>query len=113
MSESDPKSRPGKKAINWPNIMLEMAEVIEHSIDKEMDKDASPKHLAKSAVIAICSVMGGSTLYIPYGKVLERKLMREALYRDFLDGMEHKDLIKKYKTSSQTVYRIIAEGSTL
>ncbi|QLG94094.1 hypothetical protein HZF02_20030 [Pseudomonas yamanorum] len=110
MPENDPKLDSSKKPISWPTIMLEMIEVIEHSIDKETEKDASPKHLAKSAVVAVCRVMSGNTLYIPYGTVLERKLMHESLYKDHLDGMEHKDLIKKYKTTSQTAYKIISEA---
>ncbi|QLG92293.1 hypothetical protein HZF02_10080 [Pseudomonas yamanorum] len=110
MPESDSNAAPSKKPTNWPATMLEMTGIIERCIDKEMEEDASPKHLAKSAVLAVCRVMGGSAVYIPYGVAVEKMLMHESLYKDHLDGMEHKELIKKYKTTSNTVYKIISEA---
>lgn len=113
MSESDQKSTPVKQSISWPAVMQEMIEVIELSIDKEMERDASPRHLAESAVIAVCNVMGGNALYLPYGTTLELRIKRTALYKDFLDGMDHKSLVRKHKISSPNVYRIISDAQAL
>lgn len=103
-----------KKDLNpLPKSMIEMLEIIEHSINKEMELDASPHHLAKSAVIAVCDVMGGGMIYLPRGTALKRKLRSEALCSDFLSGMAHEELIRKYAIASQTVYDIITDERAL
>lgn len=97
----------------WPKSMIEILELIEHSINKEMEFDASPHHLARSAVVAVCDVMGGGMIYLPRGTALKKKTGREDLYSDFLSGTSHEDLIRKYSISSQRVYEIITEERAL
>lgn len=88
-------------------VMVEMIEVIEHSVNKEMDRDASPKHLARAAVIAVCSVMGGMSIYLPRGDALKKELRDEALYQDHTKGLTIIELVRKYRIGSQHVYTII------
>ncbi|VVP60399.1 hypothetical protein PS900_06186 [Pseudomonas fluorescens] len=110
----DEKKVERKKDLNpLPKSMIEMLEIIESSINKEMELDASPHHLAKSAVVAVCDVMGGCTIYLPRGTALKRKLRSEAIYSDFLNGMAHEELIRKYAIASQTVYDIITDERAL
>lgn len=113
MHESEKRVGQKKDVSPLPKSMIEMLEIIEHSINREMDLDASPHHLAKSAVIAVCDVMGGGMIYLPRGTALKKKLRSEALYADFLNGMPHEDLIKKYAMASQTVYGIITDERAL
>lgn len=104
------KNTSRKKDVNsLPKSMVEMLEIVEHSINKEMDLDASPHHLAKSVVIAVCDVMGGGMIYLPRGAALKKKLRNEALYSDYLSGVKHEELIRKYAISSQAVYGIITD----
>lgn len=113
MQETEKKAGRKKDLNPLPKSMIEMLEIIEHSINKEMEFDASPHHLAKSAVVAICDVMGGGMIYLPRGTALKKKLRSEALYADFLNGMTHEDLIRKYAVASQTVYDIITNERAL
>lgn len=96
-----------------PMVMIELIEIIERSLEKEMERNASPKHLARSAVIAVCDALGGMSMYLPKGATLERKLKDESIYDDFLSGIEHQEIINKYKASSQTVYKIISRERAL
>ena len=113
MHESEKRVGQKKDVSPLPKSMIEMLEIIEHSINREMDLDASPHHLARSAVIAVCDVMGGGMIYLPRGTALKKKLRCEALYADFLNGMTHEDLIRKYAMASQTVYGIITDERAL
>jgi Mor family transcriptional regulator len=110
--DTQPES-PLSKKFPLSKVMMEMIEVIEHSVDKEMERDASPKHLARAAVIAVCSVMGGVSIYLPRGDALEKQLRDESLYEDHVKGLKHKELIRKYRVSSQLVYAIINERHAL
>jgi Mor family transcriptional regulator len=87
--------------------MVEMIEVIEHSVNKEIDRDASPKHLAQAAVVAVCSVMGGMSIYLPRGDALKRELRDEALHQDHIKGLTIIELVRKYRVGQQHVYTII------
>ena len=113
MHEAEKKAGRKKDLNPLPKSMIEMLEIIEHSINKEMELDASPHHLAKSAVVAICDVMGGGMIYLPRGIALKKKLRSEALYSDFLIGIPHEELIRKYAIASQTVYDIITNERAL
>lgn len=88
-------------------VMVEMIEVIEHSVNKEMDHDASPKHLARAAVIAVCSVMGGMSIYLPRGDALKKELRDEAIYQDHIKGCTFIELVRKYRIGNQHIRIII------
>lgn len=106
--DSQPEYPPSNKS-PLSKVMIEMIEVVEHSVNKEMDRDASPKHLARAAVIAVCSVMGGMSIYLPRGDALKKDLRDEALYEDYTKGLKHTELVRKYRVGSQHVYKIINE----
>lgn len=110
MPEDEAKHHSLKNTGELAESMQEMIEVLERSIDQEMERDASPGHLARAAVIALCDVMGGGIIYLPRGTALKKKLRDNAIYGDHLRGLSHKDLIRKYKIASAQMYGIISAG---
>lgn len=99
-----------------PNIltrsMIEMIEIIEHAIDLEMEKDASPAHLANAAVIALCRVIGGTSIYLPKATALKNKIRNNGIFKDYRAGMSKQAICKKYKVCSQEFYKIVDRERT-
>lgn len=87
--------------------MIEMIEIIEHAIDLEMEKDASPAALANASVVALCRVLGGTAVYLPRATALKKMERDRQIFKDYRDGMTIPDILKKHKISSQTFYSII------
>lgn len=93
--------------------MVEMIEIIEHSIDVEMERNASPAHLANAAVIALCRVIGGTAVYLPKATALKKKIRDNGIFKDYRAGMSKLAICKKYKITSQTFYKIIDQERSL
>ena len=102
-------SLPRRDQSHLTHSMIEMIEIIEHAIDSEMDRDASPAHLANASVVALCRVLGGTSVYLPRAAALKKKVRNAALFKDFMAGMSTREISKKYKICSQTVYDIIGQ----
>ena len=105
-SESTSPSQHRDKVSVTPPLAV-MIEIIEHAIDLEMEKDASPANLATTAVIALCRVLGGSTVYLPKNSALKKKARDDAVFKDYKGSMSIRDIVKKHRISSQAVYKII------
>lgn len=87
--------------------MIEMIEIIEHAIDREMERDASPAGLANASVIALCQVLGGTAVYLPRPTALKRLERDRLIFKAFREGVPMAETLKKHKICSQTYYSII------
>lgn len=90
-----------------PQSMSDMACKISLMLEAEIKNNVSPIELAIKAVIEICELYGGTALYVPRVSALKRKARDDSLFADYRSGMGIKEIIKKYKMSSQAVYDII------
>ncbi|MEZ1841617.1 Mor transcription activator family protein [Pseudomonas putida] len=100
---------PDHGTANYTNSMIEMIEIIEHAIDVEMERDASPAHLANATVLALCRVLGGTAVYVPKAAAFKKSIRDKQMFKDFRAGMTVREIAKKHKTSTQLVYDIIGE----
>lgn len=107
-SDSD-SSTPSKDSGCMTQSMIEMIEIIEHTIDIEMEKDASPSHLANASVIALCRVLGGGVFYLPRAASLKKSMRDCEMFKDHRAGVSVHEILKKYKISSQAFYKIIGQ----
>lgn len=87
--------------------MIEMIEIIEHAIDKEMETDASPAGLANASVVALCRVLGGTAVYLPRATALKKMERDRQILKDYLGDLPIPKILKKHKISSQTFYAIM------
>ncbi|WP_110968488.1 Mor transcription activator family protein [Pseudomonas huaxiensis] len=87
--------------------MTDMIEIIEHAIDREMERDASPAGLANASVIALCNVLGGTAVYLPRPTALKRMERDRQIFKAYIEGVPIAETLKKHKICSQTYYSII------
>lgn len=57
--------------------------------------------------VALIQEYGGSSLYIPLPRTLERLIRNQEIYRGFLDGISYTKLGKMYGVASNTVHEIV------
>lgn len=102
---SPPALRKDQGALT--QTMIEMIEIIEHAIDKEMERDASPAGLANASVIALCQVLGGTAVYLPRPTALKKLERDRQIFKAFREGVPIAETLKKHRICSQTYYSII------
>ena len=109
MQSASKLSGPHRDQGHFTQSMIEMIEIIEHAIDIEMGRNASPTHLANASVIALCRVLGGTSVYLPRAAALKKKIRNAGIFKDFRAGMSAREISKKYKICSQAIYDIIGQ----
>lgn len=92
----------------WEGTMLEMLEVVEHSISAQPDKERSPQSLARAVVLGLCRTFGGAVFYLPMGAAAERKARDFDIYTSWKNKVPIPQLAKDYRLGSQAIYEIIA-----
>jgi len=98
----------------WEGSLREMVEVAEAKLVAEMGPASTAAELARHAVFAICSTMGGSLIYLPRGDALKRAMRDATIFRDWKDNdTPIPDLVRKYNLANQTIYDIISKQRAL
>lgn len=98
---------PDHGTASYTKSMIEMIEIIEHAIDVEMERDASPAHLANATVLALCKVLGGTAVYVPKAHAFKKALHHNQIFKDYRAGMSVREIAKKHKTCTQMIYDVI------
>lgn len=104
------ESIPESKTVipKWEGTMLEMLEVVEHSISEQPNKERSPHALARAVVLGLCRTFGGAVFYLPMGAAAERKARDFDIYTSWRNNVPIPQLAKNYRLGSQAIYEIIA-----
>lgn len=98
----------------WEGSLRDMVEIAEAKLVAEMGPTSTAPELARHVVFAICSVLGGSVIYLPKGQKLKNAMRDAAIFREWRDeSISIHDLVCKYDLASPTIYDIINKQRAL
>lgn len=101
---------PEETKRKWPKDLAALIDIFESALKRQGLDDTQAKRLAHSLLAEQAMYCGGRHIYIPKGDRLKQAIRDVELFRDWHDnGVVPDDLAKKYKISTQHVYRIINE----
>lgn len=90
----------------WPGVLGDLLAVMRSELIRA-DVDAERAHeLAGKLAFAIGVYMGGRSLYLPAGDSLKQAIRSMLIYAEF-NGRNFKYLLKKYRLTKSTLYRIL------
>ena len=96
----------------WPLRLLELTDLAEALLVRQVGREKSPREQAESIVMEIANYLGGRPVYLPRGVALQRALRDRRIWRD-AGRIDPDTLAQREGVCLQQVYKIIGEMRSL
>ena len=101
------------RSVKYPKTLSDMMDVIESKLLRVNFEKTKARKLAEDIIFEVANYYGGRAFYLPIGRAMKTQLKHRRIFVDWKADMSIDDLAKKYETSFQNIYIILAKQREL